>query len=290
MLYALAIGVDAYADRQIAPLRHARADAEAIAAMLRERVADARSITLLVEADATRGAVERILTEELPRRVGVDDVLLLYFAGYGAPEVDPATGDPSCHLVLSDTRYADLSTTAINVVSELGPWLRRLPARLVTSVFDASFSGAPGGRTFEGPGLWSGPRIRRLERVSPARLAHGTQHGVLTGCAAKEVAREDSELGHGVFTFHLLEALRGPVLGGPAVRVDALHAIVANAVRVATQGEQNPALHGATSARALFRLRDAPPPGGVDNVQNSGLADPPIGHEPVEDPRDKVRL
>jgi uncharacterized caspase-like protein len=281
MLYALVIGVDAHADPQIAALHCARSDAEAVAALLSERVADERAVTCLVDGAATKAAVERILTEELPRRMGADDAMLLYFAGYGAPEVDPATGDPSCHLVLHDTAFKDLFGTALNLVSELSPWLRRLPARLVTTVLDASFSGAPGGRTFEGPGLWSGPRTRRLERTSCARLAHGTHCVVLAGCAAKEVATEDRELRHGVFTHHLLETLRGAVLGGPAVRVDALHEVVANKVRVATRGEQNPALHGTANARAVFRL---------SSVQNSGLTGQAIGHGPAEDPRDKVRL
>jgi len=255
MLHSLIVGIDRHADPQIRPLRSARADASAIARVVRDRLAEERQVTLLLDEDATKARVERFLTEELPARVAPDDTVLLYFAGYGAPDIDPATGDPSVHLVLHDTRFLELFATALNVVSELSAWLRRLPVSMVTTVLDASFSGAPGGRTFEGPGLWNGPRIRRLERTSCARLAFGMQCAVLTACTDKELAREDD--GNGVFTRQLLAFLdRSDVRG--AVRLDALHTAVAAAVRDASAGAQTPVLHGTASNRVVFRLAGRP--------------------------------
>lgn len=251
MLHALIVGINRHADPMIRALRSARADAAAIAALVRDAVSDDREVTLLLDEAATRSAVERYLTEELPRRVAPDDAMLLYFAGYGAPDLDPATDDPSVHLVLHDTRFSELFPTALNAVSELSAWLRRLRLRMVTTVLDTSFNGAPGGRTFEGPGLWSGPRSRRLERTSCARLALGMQCAVLAACTDKELAREDDE--HGTFTRHLLEVLRRPALRGTAVRLDSLQALVSEAVR-ASGAVQTPTLHGTASGRVLFRL------------------------------------
>ena len=90
-----------------------------------------------------------------------DDDVFVYFAGHGSPEVDVSCGAPS-------------------MVSDLAAWVRRLKARHVAVVVDASFNGTPGGRTFEGPGLWSGPRTRRLERVGLTQLSFGAQGTLLT--------------------------------------------------------------------------------------------------------------
>lgn len=272
MLRAVIVGVDAHADPRILPLRCARADAEALAKFVEERVVGDREITLLLDESATKSAVERLLTDELPARVAPEDVTLFYFAGYGAPDVDPATGDPSRHLVLHDTRFSELFSTGLNLVSELSAWLRRLSVTLVTTVLDTSFSGGDGGRTFDGPGLLNRPRIRRLEGRSCARLGLGVQAAVLTGCSATEPAREDAALGHGIFTHHFLDGLRRSP--GGAVHLGALHSMVGEAVRAASHGEQNPELYGSCSARVLFHLGGRLPVAPLEStgtVQNPGL-------------------
>jgi helicase len=278
MLRALVLGIDKHADPQIPPLRSCRADALAVGELIRDGLADDREVTVLVDEAATKPAVERYLTEDLPRRVAPDDVLLVYFAGYGAPDVDPATADPSVHVVLHDTRFADLSASSLNVVSELSGWLRRLPVGMVTTVLDASFNGAPGGRSFEGPGLWSGPRLRHLERTSCARLAFGMQCAVLTACTDKEVAGEDDQ--HGVFTRHLLSVLDAPSMRGTAIRLDSLRTEVLASI-LAASGTQTPVLHGTASGRVLFRLAPSRPEGASEMSNRVDSAVHSIGHGPT---------
>ncbi len=254
MLHAVIVGVGAYTDPKIKPLEFARADAEAIAATLGERADRERHLTLLVDERATKARIARVITDELPRIVRPEDTVLLYFAAYGSPEIEVYNSEPSIHLVVHDTVHARLHATAINMVSELSSWVRRLPVRLVTIILDAAFNGMPGGRTFEGPGLWSGPRIRSLDRISLGRVAVGGHFALLSACREKEVAREAPAYGHGVFTHHLIRALRSPELDDRMVTVAMLHASVADAVRSSTNGDQVPALYGGGVGLPLFRV------------------------------------
>lgn len=254
MLHAVVIGVDAPRDPRIRPLEYACADAEGVAAVLSERADRERQITLLVGERATKARIARVITDELPRRLRPDDAVLLYFAGHGCPELDGAGSEPSIHLVVHDTEQARLQSTSIDVLSELSAWARRLHTRVVAIVLDASFNGMKGGRTFEGPGLWSGPRTRTLDRISPSRAAVGGHFALLTACSEKEVAREDSAYRHGVFTHHLIAALRGPELEGRTVTVAALHGAVRDAVRESTNGAQHPAVHGGALHAPLLRI------------------------------------
>jgi uncharacterized caspase-like protein len=253
MLHAVIIGIDQYADDKIKDLRFARADAAALATLLGDRVDGGCQVTCLLDDEATKARITSVMTDALPQRVRADDDVLVFFAGHGSPEVDPSCGDPSIHAITHDTEYARLASTGINMVTELSSWIRRLPARHVAVVVDASFNGAAGGRTFEGPGLWSGPRTRRLDRVSLNRLAFGTNGAILAACSDKEAAKEEALYRHGVFTYHLLDHLtRAPV--GP-LSLATLYEPVACAVRDATKGGQNPTLHAGQSRQPLFRLR-----------------------------------
>ena len=254
MLHAVVVGIGAYADSKIKPLAFARADAEAFAATLGERADRERQVTLLVDDRATKARIARIITDELPRAVRQDDSVILYFAAYGSPEIEVYDSEPSIHLVVHDTVHARLHATSINMISELSAWARRLPARLVTLILDASFNGMPGGRTFEGPGLWSGPRTRSLDRISLRRVAVGGHFALLAACTEKEVAREDPTYGHGVFTHHLISALKSPELDDRTVTVSMLHASVTEAVRTSTNGDQVPLVYGGGAGLPLFRV------------------------------------
>lgn len=253
MFHAVVVGIDRYADDKIKDLQFARADAEALAALLDERIDGGRQVTLLLDERATKSRIARVMTDELPQRVRAEDDVLVFFAGHGSPEVDASCGDPSIHAVTHDTEYSRLTSTGINMVTELSAWVRRLPARHVAVMVDASFNGAAGGRTFEGPGLWSGPRTRRLDRVSLNRLAFGTNGAILAASSDKEAAKEEALYRHGVFTHHLLDVLtRAPV--GP-LSLGSIYESLARTVRDATKGGQNPTLHGGQARQPLFRLR-----------------------------------
>jgi hypothetical protein len=150
------------------------------------------------------------------------------------------------------------------MLSELAAWTRRLQARIVGIILDASFNGQQGGRTFEGPNLWSGPRTRTLDRISPSRIAVGAQFGLLTACGEKEVAAEDRSYKHGIFTHHLIAALRSPSLLGRPVSLALLHKSIGDAMATGFNNRQHPTLHGGGVQMSLFQVdpgvMSAPPP------------------------------
>ncbi len=257
MLHALSVGINRHADAQVPPLCFARADAEAVVAVLEERLGAGVQSTLLVEEQATKAAIAHALTTEMPRRLSPADTVLLYFAVHGCPEVDPEATDPSLHLLTADTDYTKLFSSSINLVSELCEWTRRLPARLVLAVLDTSFAGAGGGRTVEGPGLRFGLRLRHRAHVSPSKLAIGSHCAFLMACGDHESVHEDATLRHGTLTHGFVGALHRAKTSED-LRPSQLHRDVSLVVRAGTQGAQNPVLLRGTNAdAALFGLPDA---------------------------------
>ena len=61
MFHAVIIGINHYADEKIRDLKFARADAEALARVLEERVEGRRCITTLLDEEATTARIARAL-------------------------------------------------------------------------------------------------------------------------------------------------------------------------------------------------------------------------------------
>ena len=72
---------------------------------------------------------------------------------------------------------------------------------------DTCYSGAGSGRGFSN--LPPGGRDMTLSSAFMDRLGQGRGRAILMAADANEVALEVSELGHGLFTYHLIEALQG---------------------------------------------------------------------------------
>jgi uncharacterized caspase-like protein len=257
MFHALLIGIDRHADPQVPDLCCAQTDAEALSAFLREHLETDRLLTVLTNERATKARIRRTLTDELPKRVTEDDVVLLYFAGYGAAELEPSTGDLSLHLVTHDTELARLYDTSIDVGTELVTWLKLLRARDIAVVFDASFNGQGlrgAARSLEGPGLRSGPR-QRPERFSLAMVSFPESCAVLTAAANHEVAVEDRTRGHGVFTQYMLEALDAAAARRATRTLASLRSDVLARMDAAGVTMQHPTLHGGRRHGTFLRLR-----------------------------------
>ena len=70
----------------------------------------------------------------------------------------------------------------------------------------------------------------------------GSGRVILTASGGREVAQESSEIGHGVFTYYLLEGLRGAadIDHDGRVDIDEIYKYVSQKVSSATHGRQNP--------------------------------------------------
>lgn len=200
--FAVVVGIDVYEDPAFSALRHAERDATAMADVL--SLSDTggfdQVIRLVGPGEATRERVFAAL-RELRSELRRQDSVLVYFSGHGTRQL---TGTEWHRFLLPhDARVADLARTAIDL-TDLQSFLRRLPAQRMTLVVDACFHGD--GKSV---GTQDVPSAT-LEPPSVSPPVSGLQVGEahLLATTSGRPAREDDRLGHGVYTYFLLEAMQ----------------------------------------------------------------------------------
>jgi uncharacterized caspase-like protein len=203
--YAIIVGIGAYQDKRIPPLTYARADAMG----LREVLADPnfgafpeQNIRLLLDGDATLRAIKGAIGRWLFTEAGKDATVLVFFAGHGGLESDKAGHEAdgmSKYLLPWDADPDDLFSTGLSD-TEFQRLLNAIQARSVVVFLDACYAA---GVTQRG--------ARNIEiRGNPyARLSEGEGRLVIASAKPNQRSWEHESLGHGIFTHHLLEALRG---------------------------------------------------------------------------------
>jgi hypothetical protein len=209
--WAVVVGVGRYQSRDVPALRYAVADAQAMYETL-TTVAGFKKEHVLLMTDATERKptlrnLKWALGTFLARSAKREDTVVIYFAGHGAPEVDqrglerdglakyliPVDGDPD-----------DLYSTALPM-DELVTIFGRLEAERVVAFLDTCFSGAAGGRTFSSKRTRAGV----VDDLFLERLTRSKGRAIVTASRPAEVSVELPELGHGIFTYYLVRALRG---------------------------------------------------------------------------------
>lgn len=191
--FGLFIGIDKYSSPWVSNLTCCARDASALYAAFADTFGEAHAV-LLLDEKATATAIRREFASRLAGS-GADDVVFISFSGHGS----------DCHrLVTHDADPDDMSGTAIEL-EELTTLFARIPARNVILALDCCFAGGAGARVFHEV---IAPRgVRSTEEI----LAHvsGTGRVILTAAKPDQEALEDRRRRHGLFTFHLLEGLRG---------------------------------------------------------------------------------
>lgn len=255
MFHAVVVGVDQYEDERIPPLSCAANDARTVAALLEQSLAvDERRVCLLVDQAATHRNVA-IAVDDVSRAVAADDIVLIYFAGHGAPERAGSRQKRGCYLLTHDTDYAHIYATAIGMESDVPAWFQRLEAaRLVVITLDCCFSGSAGGRTLMGPLLRAANGLESLlpKPVSLRGLDLGRGRVILCASDDNQVAREDKDSGHGIFTRHLLDALTRERGGASTILLTELYDEIESAVRIDTGGAQEPLITLIPNKRAAL--------------------------------------
>jgi len=255
-LHAVLVGINIYQDPRISNLQFAAADARTFHDALRRTLsAKELNTVLLMDAQATLSSVRRSIGEDLARAAERDDLVLLFFAGHGAPELDDLISPPNRYLIMNDTKYDQIFSTALDMEVELVRLLDRIRSRNVVVFIDSCFSGVAGGRTLEGPTL---NRLRhefRTSAFSLSELDFGEGRVLITACKDQELALEDPKLSHGVFTYCLLQTLLTDSPSSRIISLLTLYDEIATQVVRITNGEQNPVLKGSMTSQKMPYLK-----------------------------------
>jgi PKD repeat protein len=206
--YAIVLGIATY---YYAPCLHfVDDDARAVRqALLSSPDWDPENVVLLLDTEATTWNLRAALDD----LEGADenDLLFLFFSGHGGRVPDDRPGEEADGfdevLYLYDSAY--VSDDALE------RYLANVPMRRIAVMIDSCFSGGHLGTT-AGPSAandwaadWSAD-LRRLRQNRPRDLDSLTKSLVaVTASREAEYSWESAALGHGVFTYALLEALAG---------------------------------------------------------------------------------
>ena len=195
-------------------------------------------ICKLVNEEATTSKITQALRSFL-KKPDREDLVLIYFACHGTPDFDR---QDNLYLLTHDTNPEDVSGTALPMdYIDTALMRKNLLAEKVIVLADTCHSGAIGGgigrrNTADGSTLVNS----YLQAVSRAKGGIA----LLTSAEANEVSFEDRKWGggHGVFTYYLLQGMRGAGDrdGNGIVTVGELFEYVRDNVKRATDHRQHP--------------------------------------------------
>jgi TolB-like protein len=257
-LWVLAVGVSTYADPRL-NLRFADADARSIAEAIRSAAArgqyrEVRSLVLTNE-QVTRASLLDSLSRFLGE-AGPDDVAALFIAGHGVRDL--ASG--SYYFLPSPANPENLLTEGLRM-TDFDAMLRQIRrnVRAVIVMLDTCHAGA-----FQ----LSGDQVVAADEMA-AQVSAGEGFFLLAASRPGEESKEQEQLGHGAFTFSLLEALDGAADsdGDTVLAVSELFGYVARRVPALTHGLQHP--YHKTEGTDLLLLAvagDAQPPAAANGA------------------------
>lgn len=292
--YAVIIGVSEYKynDAGLTDLAFADKDADALKKLLIQGGFNSNDISFLTNERATLSAVRDSLARFLTRATSTD-MILFFLAGHGTP--DPYDKRNLYYLV-HDSKVADLKNTALPML-ELKQMLdQKLQAKRAVFLLDTCHSaGVSGTNIIPKPASQSDGQRQLVKEEPPAANTSGgkkpapkptpasdppqlvqggnnvndflakqlfNQEGraVLTSSDVNETSAESTRWGggHGVFTWALLEGLRGLADANTDKTVTAgeLFDYVSNRVRKETRNKQNPrALPGLSAGLEIAVVR-----------------------------------
>jgi hypothetical protein len=240
--FALVVGVSKYKYHEggLTDLAYAEADARAVRDFLTRSEGGGFApgdIIYLENEKATAEAVRAALTLFLPK-AGADDLIFIFLAGHGGP--DPYAPQ-NLYFVMHDTKVADMASTALPMTELKDVLDQQVRARRAVVFIDTCHSAGLSGEKLTGT---RGGLENNLINLYASKLFTETGRAVITSSDVNEVSREAPHWGggHGVFTWALLEGLRGGADqdGDSLITAGELFGYVRARVRAETDSKQNP--------------------------------------------------
>jgi uncharacterized caspase-like protein len=223
--WALVIGIGRFSDRSIPRLNYTTADANALAAQLKDpdigRFPDANVHVLTDEQATTKNIKEEL--NWIARHAQPNDLVLIYVATHGTPRTLDSAGGAN-YLVTYDTEVYTagnfdedaMFATAYPMVELADAVATRMKALRTAVILDTCYSGGSvkGGSEKGGSGKNESHEMNGgLANTAPSeqmltRMSEGTGRIVMAASQVNEESLESDELRHGYFTYFLLQALK----------------------------------------------------------------------------------
>ncbi len=203
-IYAIVIGISDYQDPAISKLKYTHADAKAFANLLTDpdRCGIPKDqIKVLIDEEANCYNIKDSISDWLFQNANEDSTAVIFFAGHGGSEPSrrPSSSDASEKYLLPwDTKLKNLYASAISCLS-FNDLLDRVLVKRKVIFMDACYSGGV---------AKAGSRDLNIIE-NPYSTLEGQGTVVVAASQPNQKSWEIESFGHGIFTYHLLEALKG---------------------------------------------------------------------------------
>ena len=226
--HVLCIGINSY--RVLPSLSLTVKDAHAVASTFKDMFGDNVSTTMLLDEQASKARVMESLNQ-ISAQAKPEDQVIVFYSGHGL------TKNNVGYLVPSDADPDSLESSAISMLA-FGDAFKQIPAKQKVMLVDACYSGA-----FDVLSAKGVESISTLENY----LA-GEGEVVISAGTSTQLVAENIEIGYGLFTYHLVNGLRGQSdqNGNGLITISELFAYVRSQLRRATENSgmlQTPAMH-----------------------------------------------
>jgi uncharacterized caspase-like protein len=263
--WALVIGISQFIDKGIPSLNFSTQDADAFAAELKDpeigRFA-AENVREITNAEATTKNIKEQLNW-IARSAQPNDLVVIYVATHGSPRsLDSVSGVN--YLITYDTEMYDggnldedaMYGSALPMVELADAVATRMKALRTLVVLDTCYSGGSVGNSVsasKSATVKAAPSPAMLEQME-----QGTGRIVLAASQSDEESLESAKLGHGFFTYYLLQALKAGKGKTPMSQVYA--EVSKNVAQLAAEsgGRQHPVIYKSSDATDFSIRAQAP--------------------------------
>jgi len=189
------VAIETYQDASIPPVKFAEADGRDFVDAWRQLVPEQPEVVHLESAKATKTTIMSRL-KTFCDHVQKSDRVVVFFAGHGV-----SINSSSC-ITAHDTLHADLTGTTIRL-NDLLDLLKKCASQRVLLFLDSCSSGVPIDANMRSiTSSFSGEELKAFCKDAEYRVGFAS-------CRAEEVSYSHSSVGHGLWTYLILRALRG---------------------------------------------------------------------------------
>lgn len=246
-IYVVAVGISNYYNTSIEALRYADRDASEFVEQIMavsDGAINPQFVRVLLNEQATLRNVKEALSNFLQNAIA-EDLVYIYFSGHGSPEPN---NQKNMYFLTYDTDPKNMPVTAYPMWEIEIALSRFIKAERVVIIADTCHSGGIGPSYATRGGGYSKDTGSEVNTYLHALAESGKGRTILTASEPNELSMEDASWGggHGVFTYYLLEGLKGQadIDRDGIVTLGELADFVDSNVRRATNSRQHPFLSG----------------------------------------------